>query len=155
GAPLEVPATTNYVTCNHCGSKLVIRRGESATYTELAGAIDQMAGQLAHLVHEQELERIDREWEEERQQYMIENKQGFRSVPNTTSSVVGGVAVTGFGILWTAMAFAMTSGFSGFGGPFDAIGVCFPLFGVVFVLIGIGVSVASYRKAQAYQEAYQ
>jgi predicted phage tail protein len=158
GAPLDVPGTTNFVTCNHCGSKLAVRCGENATYTELMGAVSEplqeMASQLGHIAHEKDLERIDREWELEREQYLVADKQGVRQVPDTASSVIGGVVVTVFGLIWTVMAFSITSGFNEFGGPGGFASV-FPLFGVVFVLAGIGMSIYSYPKAQQYQQAYE
>src|SRR5437879_3229328 len=70
-------------------------------------------------------------------------RYGQRSIPSQGMSVLGGVVVVGFGIFWTAMAASM--GAPGF----------FPLFGVLFILAGVGMSIYSYTKASAYEEAQQ
>jgi len=164
GAPLSVPATTNYATCKHCGAKLVVRRTDSATYTELTEAIakplDQMADSLGKIAHEQELERIDREWEMERAQYLVEDNKGSREIPRRGTAFLGGLMVAGFGLLWTVMAFSITSG-PGFGaygndfGPAGNIGNCFPLFGILFIAAGVLAAIMSYQKAGAYEQAQQ
>jgi DNA-directed RNA polymerase subunit RPC12/RpoP len=156
GANLEVSPTTQFVTCKYCGSRLAVRRTESTTYTELIDALapplNAMAEQMGHIAHEQELARIDREWEVERQQYLITNRQGVPQVPNATMSVIGGIVITVFGIIWTVIASSITSSFPGeMAGGFVS---CFPLFGVLFVVAGIAVSIYSYQKALAYQQAY-
>jgi len=155
GANLDAPTGTNYLTCNHCGARLAVRRNESATYTELMEAVarplDAMAGHLGELVQERALERIDREWEQEREQYYVTTRTGARQIPDATSSIVGGVVVTAFGVFWTIMAGSMAVTVGG-GGPAGMV-ACFPLFGVLFVLFGIAMSVVSYQKAQGYQNA--
>jgi hypothetical protein len=156
GANLDVSPSTQFVTCKFCGSRLAIRRTESSTYTELIDALapplNAMAESLGQVAHEQELARIDREWEIEREQYLISNNQGVRQVPNASASVIGGVVITVFGIFWTVMASSITSPFpEREGGGFASL---FPLFGVLFILGGIAMSVYSYQKAQAYEQAY-
>lgn len=78
GAPLEVPPGANFVSCNHCGSNLAVRRSTSVSYTENVDQIDQrtesMARQLAELRYHQELENLDRQWERERERYLVTNK---------------------------------------------------------------------------------
>jgi hypothetical protein len=155
GAALQVASTTNFVTCNHCGTNLAIRRSANATFTEAAGdkALQMVAEHLGEISQQNEMARIDREWQIERENYMIADRYGRRSIPSPTASVIGGFVVVAFGIFWTIMAFGITSGFPAeMGGGFAKI---FPLFGIIFIIAGAGFSIYAYNKAQAYREAYQ
>ena len=154
GAPLEASTSTNFITCNHCGRQLVIRRTGGATYTEQLEEIDRrterMAEQLDTLAQETELSRLDREWEQEREQYMMTGKHGRRYLPSATGSVVGGLIAAGFGAFWTVMAFAITR-FA----PFPLIGIIFPLFGILFIVAGLAAAYRGYHKAQGYEQAHR
>src|SRR5438045_1138192 len=104
GAPLTIGPSTNFVTCNLCGSKLVVRRTGSATFTETAtgpaaspAAGPALAQRVEHLAHEAELARIDREWQIEREQYLMTGRYGNRYVPTPALSIFSGVLVAGFG----------------------------------------------------------
>jgi hypothetical protein len=100
-----------------------------------------MQEHLEEIKRQNEVAQLDREWQLERQQYMMANRYGRRQLPSQAGSVFGGVLIVGFGIVWTAMAASM-------GAP-----VFFPLFGVLFILVGVGVSIYSFTKAGAYQQA--
>ena len=147
GAPLQIPASVQFVTCNHCGSQLAVRRGDSASYTEKLDKIDvrteKMAQELAQLRYDSELAKLDREWEEERKQYLIKGKDGQTSEPDATSSIVGGVIAAVAGVAW--MAFASSMPGSG----------AFPLFGLVFIAVGIGGAIYSLTKANEMTQARQ
>lgn len=73
GAPLDVPESSNYITCSHCGSRLIVRRTDSAAYTEVLNRIDErterMSGDLAVIRLHNELERLDREWQHAEQTF--------------------------------------------------------------------------------------
>lgn len=150
GAPLEVGAGTNFVTCAHCGSRLAVKRTGSSLFTEMMEQLDQktdaMARQLAELRHHAELERIDREWEQERRQYLTTTKDGQTHEPNAIGAVVMGVVVIGFGLL-----FSVTSG--SMGAPFF-----FPVVGLFFCGLGVYLIVMGPKQAQRFraaQEAYR
>jgi predicted phage tail protein len=76
-----------------------------------------------------------------REQFMVSDKYGSRSVPSAGGSIIGGIVIVGFGIVWTTMAATM-------GAPFF-----FPLFGVIFILGGIAKAVSSVTKASDYSAA--
>jgi LSD1 subclass zinc finger protein len=147
GAPLQIPAGARFVTCNHCSAQLAVKHNESVTFTELLGEIGQqtqrIAEDVAELRYRQELEDIDRQWEQERQTYMVSDKEGHRRVPSTSGSVIGGIVVVVFGIFWTAVATQA-------GAP----GI-FPVFGLLFIGFGIVVCISSFTKAQQYTAAEQ
>ncbi|HEV3256358.1 MAG TPA: SHOCT domain-containing protein [Gemmataceae bacterium] len=106
-----------------------------------------VSDQLAEIRLQNEVARLDREWELERERYMVTSRYGARYVPSRGMSILTGAVVVGFGIIWTALASSM----AGFGG---AAGL-FPLFGVVFIVAGVGVSIYSYTKATQYEQAYE
>lgn len=114
---------------------------------------EHLANQLAEVKHQNELAQIDREWEIERQKYLIWGRYGSAYVPTAGmgigAAVVGGV----FGLFWTIMAMSITSGGPDFG-AFSVAKVFFPLFGVVFTVAAIGYGMYVYSRAQKYQDAF-
>src|SRR2546423_1344686 len=144
GAPLEVPTGARYVTCAHCGSRLAIKRTESAAYTEALEDIDRhaqhMSSDLEAIRLQNELEQIDREWQIEREQYLTRSRDGSTGVPSkgiTAGGIVGIVLVIGFLIFWIALASAGALAAGAFGFGFGGISPvwCFPLFGVGMLLV--------------------
>ena len=71
GAPLSVPESANFVTCQHCRAQLAARRNESAAYTEVLEEFTkqtaELRGQVRKLTLQNELEALDREWERQRE----------------------------------------------------------------------------------------
>ncbi len=67
GAPLQVPESTRYVTCRHCGASLIVRFDETAAWTEVAEQLQ--AGQeaanvrLGRIETRQAIAALDRDWE--------------------------------------------------------------------------------------------
>ena len=92
---------------------------------------------------EDAIDRLDRAWQLEREQYLVTGRYGSRSVPTVGSAVLVGVIAVGGGSLWTAFA----SSIPGAG--------IFPLFGVLFILAGLGMAVYVYSRAVRYRQAYQ
>jgi hypothetical protein len=109
---------------------------------------------LAEVRHQNELARIDREWEMEREQYLITGRYGRRYVPTIPMGVATAAIGGGFGIFWTIMAVSITSGAPDVG-PFSIARVFFPLFGVLFILIAVGWGVYCVSRAHKYEAAYR
>ena len=105
--------------------------------------------QLGEIKNQNEVAQLDREWELERENYMVAGRRGQRQIPGKISSIFGGIMIVGFGIFWTIMA-STTSGPAGRGGS-----SLFPLFGVLFIIFGIGMSIYSFVKADKYVEAQE
>ena len=123
------------------------------------GAAEQPLGQhlldqLAEVRYQNELTRIDRKWEIERQDYLVAGRYGHRQVPTSAMGIVSAVVGGGFGAFWTVMAASITSGAPGFG-PFGLVQVVFPLFGVVCTVTAIGWGVRCYLRAQKYDAAFR
>lgn len=131
-------------------AKARVLAGSSSSPGEQAG--QQLSEHLAEVRHQNELARVDREWEMERQKYFITDRYGRRHIP--TSGMGIGIAAVGgiFGLLWTIMAISIT-GSGPADGPFGVARVVFPLFGVVLIVGAIGYGIYCYSRAQEYEKA--
>jgi hypothetical protein len=123
---------------------------------------DHLSEHLEEVRFQNELARLDREWASEREQYMVIDRYGRRHIPTTGGSVIGGVIVVGFGVVWTIFAFLLAQNGSEFlanhpmAGPGEWLFPwLFPCFGVVFIIAGIAMSVSAHAKAQRYEQASQ
>jgi hypothetical protein len=107
GGMLELPNTTNYATCARCGAHLVVRRGETARYTEVLDAeaparSDRPVGDIGSRTNSEEefssmkvdlaLLTLDHEWEDTRSAYMVRTINGRLFEP-------GKIGVVGYIIL--------------------------------------------------------
>ena len=150
GAPINVPEDANFVTCSHCGSRLEIKHTDTASYTKVLERIDDrtehMSEDLQAIKLQNELEQVDREWQMERERYLVRNKNGSTSTPdggNIAVGVIGAVLAIGFLLFWISSA--ATMGAPGF----------FVLFGVgMLVLVVVGI-ISSISKADGYRNAEQ
>jgi hypothetical protein len=119
----------------------------------LARPAPDVQDQLAEIARRQEAERIDREWERERERLLVTGTQGgtyvdgkhvggypVRYVPTRTASVLSGVFTVAAGLVWMIVTASM-----GAGG--------FALFGLVFIAVGVGWAVYAYGRAEAYEQA--
>lgn len=158
GAPLEVPQSAKYIKCNHCGTQLAIRRSESATFTEtveqLAETTENLAAQVSKLTRQSEVDALDRQWDREKERYMVTDKHGAKHLPTKGTATASGCMLCVGGTIWTIMAIAITSGAPNFG-PFQVAKFAFPAFGVAFVIFGIFMAMNNYRKAEDYERAYR
>jgi uncharacterized Zn finger protein (UPF0148 family) len=148
GAPLQVQSTTRFVTCGHCGSQLRIERSAGAVFTEvledLKATQSEMAADLETLRLQNELERIDREWDRESRRYEIVGRNGRRSTPGSGSSiaaVLGGGLAAVFVIFWISRSTEM-------GAP-----AIFPLFGIAMLIAVVFGIFRTLGKSNAYAEA--
>lgn len=140
GAGLQLPVGVQYVTCRHCGSSLHVQQTDSVTFTEVLQTLQQQSNRIAEntdvLRLQNEIMLLDQEWEQRSSRLMIHGKHGRISTPDKTSSVVGGVFVTIFGLVWTTVAGSFS--------PIPAI------FGLIFIGFGLWASINAYGKADAY-----
>lgn len=102
---------------------------------------DTLSDEVEYLRLEQDLTRLDRDWDRERERYMVQGRYGSRYLPSEGGSVFMGILIVCFGIFWTISAASM-------GAP-----VFFPIFGVIFIIFGAVTSFTSFSKAGAYKEA--
>ena len=156
GAQLDVPVRANFAMCAYCGSRLVIKRSATAAYTEVLERLDQrtasMSADLEAIRLQNQLEQLDREWQMEREQYLIRSKGGSTHVPEST------VADTGCMVIFAVIGIAV-AGVSSFvtvammtGGA--ELGSCLPLIGVGFGLLFAALAVRGGTQANENARQY-
>ena len=133
GAPLDVGTQTRFVTCQFCNSQLEIKRTDSSVFTEeverIARNTDKMAENLEVIKLQNEIERLDREWNTQQVETAPSNKRGG---PQTTGGAIFGLA---FAVFFALVCFGM----AGFAGTAGAPGI----FSMVPVGMGIFALVAA------------
>lgn len=144
GADLKVDESIRYVTCNYCNARLEVVHDTSTTHTRQLDKIekntDRMANNLRVIELQNDLERLDREWDNERRGMMARDKHGNTSVPSSAGSIVGGMLAIGFGIFWIVTTSTM-------GAP-----SLFPLFGLVFIGFAIFGMMRGATMASSYHQ---
>jgi DNA-directed RNA polymerase subunit RPC12/RpoP len=151
GAPLEVPPTTAFATCGHCGSRLAIKRTENAAYTEVLGNISQntetisrhtgqMSNDLAAIRLQNELDRLERDWAARLQTYRAAKTITLQSARRNLRNlqIVVGFAAT----LFTAAFLILLASSS-------ATGSCLVMGLFVVGLPALGLLAATKRLRQA------
>ena len=139
GAPLEVPGDAKFVTCTHCCSRLAVQRSGGAAYTEVLEALEQRTEQIADDVEtlklQGRLERLDREWMLEREQYMVGDKDGRRHFPSKRRGILSLLMIIGFVILWMAIV--------------QSVPTC--LVGLLFIVLVVVTFLTRMQKADQYE----
>lgn len=143
GADLQIDESIRYVTCNYCHCRLEVVHDATVTHTRQLDKIErtteQLASNLKVIELQNDLERLDREWDNQRESLLVRNKHGHVSEPSSVGSLAGGMIAVVFGIFWVSMA-------SSHGAP-----AFFPLFGFVFIGIAVFTMVSGTAKAGAYK----
>lgn len=151
GAALEVGARTRFATCAYCGTKLQIHHTDSSHFSEVLEKIEattnQLADDVAELKMREQVERIDRGWQERRQRFMARAKDGTTSIPTMGGAIVLGLVGSVAGVAW--MLFTRS-----IGGPLDStMARIFPYFGLVFAALTLVGAMHTARQAKAYERA--
>lgn len=143
GAPLQVPEETRFLTCQFCSSQLEVQHAGNAVYTQVLQAIDQrtaaMAKDIDEIKRHNELEQLDRDWERERENYLVRGKDGHTSIPTTAGSLVGMTIGVIFSIFWIGLT--ASAGAPGF----------LQFFGVAALVLVVFGSLNNCRKALKYR----
>lgn len=137
--------SVRFATCNYCHAKLEIVHDSTVTHTRLMEKIerntDQMVGNLRVIELQNDLERLDREWDIRRESFMVRGKNGNRYIPGVASSAAVGVVAAIFGMV------VLSRVGSGPGGGM------FTIFGMIFIVVAIFSSITGVTKANAHREA--
>jgi hypothetical protein len=142
GANLRVADDATHVCCQYCNSELHVLHDGDRVSTELVREMQEGLGHKLDVLRVQnELERLDREWTLEREDYMVSEKGGGRSVPSAAGSIVMGIISVGFLIFWIGGAGSM-------GAPAP-----FVLFGCVGLVIVVFMMFSGVSKANAHESA--
>ncbi len=85
GSPLQVNEDVRFVTCAYCHSELQVVRDASTVHTQVLQRIEQntelTVNRLKIIELQNEIERLDREWEMWREKNLARNKNGVISEP--------------------------------------------------------------------------
>lgn len=97
GSDLEVDENVRFLTCNYCQSKLEVVRDVSVTHTrvleKLERTTDRIAGNLKVIELQNDLARVDREWELKRQRMVTRSENGREWEPSMVGPVLGGIVI--------------------------------------------------------------
>jgi uncharacterized Zn finger protein (UPF0148 family) len=151
GAPLEVAEGTKFVTCRFCSSRLAIEHSESAFYTRVLEALENQTSVLSQDLEtikvQNEIERLDREWQMQREQLCHRSKTGRLVEPSDAAS--GCLAVTQgvFGLLWFVVWLV--------GGQLadSSFATFVSLFGLLIGGLAIATFLGGAQKARRYESA--
>ena len=156
GAPLEVPESANFVTCNHCSTQLTVNRSASVTFTEafdrLAGSTEELTDRLDDLVAQNAIEALDRDWQQERKQDVTIHKSGDETIPTEDGAVKSGIGGAIFGAFWAILAITFMAD-----APFLLPKLLFPGIGVLIIvgsLMSIGTTQDKARKYSVAEKRY-
>jgi len=143
GADLQVDESIRFATCNYCHARLEIVHDPTVTHTRLLEDIgrttEKIAGNLRVIELQNDLERLDREWADHRESFMVTGKNGHRSIPTEAGSMIGGV----FAVIVGVVVLIATVNI---GGPA-------PLFGLAFIGIAVFSMIHGTSKASGYRDA--
>lgn len=157
GAPLEVPESANYVTCNHCSTQLAVNRSESVTFTEamdlLVEKTEEIGEQLSDLSLHNQLAALDRSWQLERENLMVAGPNGSLRIPEEAASARGTATSVSFLVLWTLVATGITGVIAISAFPFGVVALAFPAFGINGIVSTLKSSAAEKDKARRYRES--
>lgn len=118
GADLELPDDARFVTCRFCEARLEVRRTDTAAFTRVREAVERVEKKTKRLSNEvaelraanrvlklqDELQQLERDWDEEKKSLMIRGKDGTVSEPTRTSAqVIGFASVVGGGFVAVAV----------------------------------------------------
>ncbi len=85
GAPLQISDALRFITCGYCHTELQIVRDASTIHTEILSQIeaktDALDGRLRVIEIQNEIERLDREWQVWRENNLVRNRDGSVSEP--------------------------------------------------------------------------
>ncbi len=141
GALVEVPAALRRFDCPYCSCRLKVKKTEDRFVTETDGAGDDPTVQIgrttALLIHN-DLERLNREWEMEREILTSRTKDDEFRVPSTLRSIFWGLVVAGVGggVAWWT-----------YSQPLDR---WVPIAGCAVALVGPLVAISGISRAMTY-----
>ncbi|MEZ5939913.1 MAG: hypothetical protein R3C18_00890 [Planctomycetaceae bacterium] len=92
GAPLPVPDSTRYLTCQYCDTRLEVVRKGNAAFTKVLGELqertDQISSEVRRLQLENELLKVEQSWERESRELGFQGQNGRASGPTVTGGAV-------------------------------------------------------------------
>ncbi len=151
GADLQVDETVRYVTCNYCHARLEVVHDPSVTHTRLMEKLEKnterMAENLRVIELQNELARMDREWEQERETFMVEGKHGKRSLPSKDASAMSLVVGVIAGLILLGISLS-----SGNSSVFGFVGLLVAVLSIVQTIKGLSQASEYDRALSMFEE---
>lgn len=149
GAPLQIGDDLRFITCTYCKASLEIVRDDSTVHTRVLDEIHENTTvtreKLEVLDLQNEIERLDREWEMAREGFVVHGKNGSRSMPSSGGAVTGMIVGCMVGGLMLAM---MSSS------PIpSSAGSFFLLVPMIMIVLSLIVGFSGLAKAERYKAA--
>ncbi|MCA8991687.1 MAG: hypothetical protein KDA69_09240 [Planctomycetaceae bacterium] len=137
GAPLPVPESTRYLTCQFCHTQLEVVRDGNAAFTKVLDALqertEQISADVRRLELKNELLTLEHNWDRESERLKLRNKHGGTYEPSAALAVF----VIAVGIV---MGVGMGTYFS-------------PLFGFLALVVGVASGIHQLMAASAFDAA--
>ncbi len=150
GAPLEVGASTRFVTCQFCSSSLEVKRTDNSVFTEEVAKIAENTGRMAESLEviklQNEIEQLDREWGIQQANHMVNSRTGPRTPDNPV-----------FGLLFTVFFAVVCFGMATFASSARTPGffLLVPIGMGVFALIGGVMGMVRGEERKSAESGYQ
>jgi hypothetical protein len=145
GAPLQVEEGTRYLTCRFCSSQLEVQHSENAFYTKVLQVLDQRTSEMAKdldvIKRQNQLEQLERDWQREREDYLVRGQNGTTTIPSAAGSLIGMAIGIAIGVLWV-----------GFTSSLEGVPGFFPFFGVLVIIAVVFGSLRNLQKSIRYRE---
>lgn len=153
GADLRIDPKIRFFNCTFCNSSLALKQSGNVAYTEVLDTIktntDTLIDRSDEMLLEKQIARLDRDWDMERERYMIETSDGKKEIPTSgsgTTNAIGAFVGIGFLIFWLIMVASM---------PNDGVTSVFMLVGIGGILYVIVRVINNSSKINEYNDAKQ
>jgi hypothetical protein len=149
GAPLDVPEGVNFFNCRFCSSRLAIERSASAVYTRVLEGLEQKTNEISQdlqtIKAQNEIERLDREWQVERDQLLIHRKDGRTAEPSVAGTIGSSLMLALIGLVWFIGSTSMSRG-----GMNHGISSLFPILGLGLMGFSLVALIRGLQKARDF-----
>ena len=150
GAPLQIGDDLRFITCTYCKASLEVVRDDSTVHTRVLDEIRENTTvtreKLEVLDLQNEIERVDREWEMAREGFVVHGKNGSRSMPSTGGAVTGMIVGCIVGGLMLAMMSSSPI-------PSSSAGSFFLLVPMIMIVLSLIGGFSGLAKAERYKAA--
>jgi hypothetical protein len=151
GAALGVRPAADFLSCVYCGTWSHLPSKLTPANPTPPPAVDPEV--------ESELARIDREWDKEKEQYLIFSRDGRRQVVKPIHVLAGGMVLLFFLGGWDVLACVAAAdqiADSESQPPFAwAPVLCLPLVGALATVVAVGALAEEFKRSLRYRAAYR
>ena len=145
GANLHINENIKFLTCTNCGASLQIVHAGGAIYTRIlamnTAAEINFPDNSEILVLENEIARLDRDWGQEREQYLVRGRYGSTFKPTVGNAILMNLVIIIGGVLWSFFAKSLE------------VPLFFKLLGFITIVVGVFALISQLGKAKKYEAA--